>query len=98
MCIFIQKDDAVLTYNRQINYEKCSKLLMNKNAIDSLIQIAIIEIKKSSEKESPTMCFDLEKYYSKVFQKNEKFKQEEKEKVLKIICYKELPKDFTEKI
>ncbi|MEI6754194.1 MAG: TetR/AcrR family transcriptional regulator [Paludibacter sp.] len=71
---FPQKEDlveAVLNFQRKINYEKFGKLFKNKNAIDSLIVI-IKEIKKSAEQESTSMCFDLEKYYPKI---NEKFEQ-----------------------
>lgn len=77
---FPQKEDlvdAVLTFQKQANYEKYSKLFKDKNAIDSLILI-IIEIKKSAETEfqSQSMCYDLEKYYPKVFEKHENVKQE----------------------
>ena len=71
---FPQKEDlveAVLIYQRKVNFEKFSKLFKNKNSIDSLIVI-IKEIKKSAEQESTSMCFDLEKYYPKI---NEKFEQ-----------------------
>jgi TetR/AcrR family transcriptional regulator, cholesterol catabolism regulator len=76
---FPQKEDlvdAVLTYNKQQNYDKYSKLLKDKNAIDSLILI-IVEMKKTVETESQSMCFDLEKYYPKVFEKHENIKKEE---------------------
>ena len=63
--------EAVLIYQRKVNFEKFSKLFKNKNSIDSLIVI-IKEIKKSAEQESTSMCFDLEKYYPKI---NEKFEQ-----------------------
>jgi AcrR family transcriptional regulator len=71
---FPQKEDlidAVLTYQKKINFEKFDKLLKNKNAIDSLIQI-IIEVKKSVDSEIHRMCYDLEKYYPKVNEKHHK--------------------------
>lgn len=73
---FAQKEDlvdAVLTYQETQNFEKYSKLLCNKNAIDSLMFI-IREVKKTVETESRTMCYDLEKYYPKVFAKHEAIK------------------------
>jgi len=73
---FQQKEDlvdAVLTYQKKNNFEKFEKLFKNKNAIDSLILI-IKEIKKELEKESQSMCYDLEKYYPKVFEKHESIK------------------------
>lgn len=74
---FPQKEDlvdAVLTYQKQSNQEKYEKLLKNKNAVDSLIQI-IKEIKKSIENESLLMCHDLEKYYPRVYEKHELIKK-----------------------
>jgi len=76
---FEQKEDlvdAVLNYQKKSNYEKYEKLFRNKNAIDSLIVI-IKEIKKSLESESLSMCYDLEKYYPKVFQKHESLRRNE---------------------
>jgi len=73
---FAQKEDlvdAVLIYQKKNNYEKYDKLFKNKNAIDSLILI-IKEVKKSIETESQTFCYDLEKYYPKVFEKHELIK------------------------
>lgn len=73
---FAQKEDlvdAVLTYREKLNYEKFSKILSNKNAIESLVYI-IKEVKKMVETESQTMCFDLEKYYPKVFEKHNEIK------------------------
>ena len=75
---FPQKEDlveAVLIYQRKINYEKFGKLFKNKNSIDSLIVI-IKEIKKSAEQESTSMCFDLEKYYPKINEKYEQIKRD----------------------
>ena len=71
---FPQKEDlveAVLTYQHKAQHEKFSKLLKNKNSIDSLI-ISIKEVRKSAGHESLALCYDLEKYYPKV---NEKFEQ-----------------------
>lgn len=76
---FPQKEDlvdAVLTYHKRNHYERFDKLFKNKNAIDSLILI-IKEIKKSLETESQSMCYDLEKYYPRVFEKHESKKTEE---------------------
>jgi len=76
---FPQKEDlvdSVLNYQKKSNYDKYEKLLRNKNAIDSLIVI-IKEIKKSLETESLSMCYDLEKYYPKVFEKHETLKRNE---------------------
>ncbi|MDD4971374.1 MAG: TetR/AcrR family transcriptional regulator [Paludibacter sp.] len=76
---FEQKEDlvdAVLNYQKKSNYEKYEKLFRNKNAIDSLIVI-IKEIKKSLESESLSLCYDLEKYYPKVFQKHEFLRRNE---------------------
>jgi len=76
---FPQKEDlvdAVLMHHKKNNYDKFEKLFRNKNAIDSLI-IIIKEIKKALETESQTFCFDLEKYYPKVFEKHETIKSDE---------------------
>jgi len=76
---FAQKEDlvdVVLTYQENINLEKFNKLFKKTNAIDSLI-IFIKELKKELEKESPPLCYDLEKYYPKVFEKHELIKNEE---------------------
>lgn len=76
---FLQKEDlvaAVLTFQRNVNYEKFEKLFRNKNAIDSLI-IIIKEIKRNAEHESQRMCYDLEKYYPKIHDKFELQKQRE---------------------
>ena len=76
---FLQKEDlvdAVLILKKKAQYERFEKLFKNKNAIDSLILI-IKEIKKTLETESQSMCYDLEKYYPKVFEKHELEKAEE---------------------
>ena len=76
---FPQKEDlvdAVLNFNSKNNYDKFEKLFRNKNAIDSLILI-IKEIKKTLESESLSMCYDLEKYYPKVFEKHESLRRSE---------------------
>jgi len=76
---FAQKEDlvdAVMTHQKKMNFEKFNKLFENTNAIDSLI-IIIKEIKKELEKESPPMCYDLEKYYPKVYSKYESIKNKE---------------------
>ena len=76
---FPQKEDlvdAVLIFQKRSHYEKLEKLFKNKNAIDSLI-IIIKEIKKTLETESQSMCYDLEKYYPKVFEKHESKKTDE---------------------
>lgn len=73
---FPQKEDlvdAVLSYQKKINYERFEKLFKDKNAIDSLI-LMIKEVKKGVDNESQTMCFDLQKYYPKVFEKHESIK------------------------
>lgn len=70
---FPQKEDlvdAVLTYQRTLDYEKYEKLLKNKNAIESL-SVIIREIKKNAEHQSQALCYDVEKYYPKT---HEKFK------------------------
>jgi AcrR family transcriptional regulator len=70
---FSQKEDlvaSVLDYQENVVHEKFSKLLKDKNAIESLI-IIIKEIKKSVETESQSMCFDLQKYYPKIHEKHE---------------------------
>jgi AcrR family transcriptional regulator len=76
---FTQKEDlvdAVLLFQKKNNTERFEKLFIGKNAIDSLI-LMIKEIKKSVENESPTMCFDLQKYYPKVYEKHEAIKSAE---------------------
>ncbi len=75
---FPQKEDlvdAVLVYRKNRDYEKYSKLFLNKNAIDSLILI-IKEIKKNLEAESQHMCYDLEKYYPKIYERHQSIKRE----------------------
>lgn len=76
---FQQKEDlvdAVLVFQKKINYERFEKLFKDKNAIESLTLI-IKEIKKNVETESQTMCFDLQKYYPKVYEKHELIKTQE---------------------
>jgi AcrR family transcriptional regulator len=76
---FPQKEDlvdAVLTYQTRNNFDKYEKLFKNKNAIDSLILI-IRDLKKRLESESLPMCYDLEKYYPRVYKKHEAKKNEE---------------------
>lgn len=76
---FPQKEDlvdAVLMFQKKINYERFEKLFKDKNAIESLTLI-IKEIKKNVEAESQTMCFDLQKYYPKVYEKHELIKTQE---------------------
>lgn len=78
---FPQKEDlvdAVLTFNKHSSYERYSKLFKDKNAIDFLILI-ISEIKKNAETDfhNQSMCFDLGKYYPKLFEKHETKKREE---------------------
>jgi len=68
--------DEVLMYINKKNYEKFEKLFKNKNAIDSLILI-IREIKKTMESESLCLCYDLRKYYPKVFEKHEILRRSE---------------------
>lgn len=75
---FQQKEDLVNDVIVSIKIEnitKFSKQLKDKNAIDSLIFI-IKEIKKSEDCEPPTMWFDFEKYYPKLFAEHEKQKME----------------------
>lgn len=75
---FPQKEDlveAVLAFQRNSNIERYEKLLKNKNAIEALV-IIIKEVKKSLETESHTMCYDLEKYYPKIYEKYEQEKTE----------------------
>jgi len=76
---FTQKEDlvdAVLLFQKKIKYERFEKLFKDKNAIESLT-IIIKEIKKNVEIESQTMCFDLQKYYPKVYEKHELIKTQE---------------------
>jgi len=76
---FHQKEDlvdAVLLYQMQNKAERFEKIFIGKNAIDSLI-LMIKEIKKSVENESLTMCYDLQKYYPKVYEKYEAIKSAE---------------------
>ncbi len=76
---FTQKEDlvdAVLTYQNKNTNERFEKLFLGKNAIDSLI-LMIKEIKRSVENESPTMCYDLQKYYPNVYDKHEAIKSKE---------------------
>lgn len=76
---FPQKEDlvdAVLSYQKRINFERFEKLFKDKNAIDSLI-LMIKEVKKGVDSESQTMCFDLQKYYPKVFEKHESIRTAE---------------------
>ncbi|HLP04253.1 MAG TPA: TetR/AcrR family transcriptional regulator [Paludibacter sp.] len=76
---FPQKEDlvdAVLDYQKKYNYDKFAKLLKDKNAIESLVLI-IKEVKKKIDSESTTMCYDLEKYYPKVYERHEQRKYEE---------------------
>ncbi len=75
---FQQKEDlvdAVLTYQRNSNFERYDKLFKNKNAIDSLILI-IKEIKKNVEQESHRIWYDLAKYYPRISEKFEMQKRE----------------------
>lgn len=76
---FPQKEDlvdAVLTYQQKIRIEKMQKLFKNKNAIESLREI-IKEIRRSLQDESQTMCYDLEKYYPRVFEKHKLMQHDE---------------------
>jgi len=76
---FPQKEDlvdALLIFQNKIKAERFEKIFAGKNAIDSLI-LMIKEIKKSVENESLTMCFDLQKYYPKVYAKHEAIKSAE---------------------
>ena len=76
---FPQKEDlveAVLNYQKDLSFEKFGKMFKNKNAIDSLILI-IKEIRKNGEHESQPFCYDLEKYYPKIYEKFEQKKREE---------------------
>ncbi len=75
---FPQKEDlvdAVLTLQRNVNFEKYGRLFKNKNAIDSLILI-IKEIRRDGEHGSQSMCYDIEKYYPKIHEKFEIQKRE----------------------
>jgi AcrR family transcriptional regulator len=75
---FGQKDllvDAVLDYQELAIQEKFAKLLKDKNAIESLI-IIIKEIRKNVDSEYQSMCFDLQKYHPKIYQKHEQRKLE----------------------
>ncbi len=70
---FQQKEDlvdAVLTYLDKIHLEKFSKLLQNKNAIEAFLVI-LREIKKNANTEPKLMWHDIEKYYPKVFERND---------------------------
>jgi len=70
---FQQKEDlvdAVLTYLDKIHLEKFSKLLQNKNAIEAFLVI-LREIKKNVDTEPKLMWHDIEKYYPKVYERNE---------------------------
>lgn len=70
---FQQKEDlvdAVLTYLDKIHLEKFSKLLQNKNAIEAFLVI-LREIKKNADTEPKLMWHDIEKYYPKVFERND---------------------------
>lgn len=76
---FPQKEDlvdAVLSYQKDLSFEKFGKMFRNKNAIDSLILI-IKEIRRNGEHESQAFCYDLEKYYPKIHEKFEIKKREE---------------------
>lgn len=76
---FPQKEelvDAVLLFQKKKNIERFEKLFKDKNAIDSLI-IMINEVKKNVDTESLTMCYDLQKYYPKVYEKHELIKSAE---------------------
>lgn len=75
---FPQKEDlveAVLEFNNNVVRDKFSKLLKDKNAIESLI-IIIKEIKRGLDTESESFCFDLQKYYPKIHEKHEQMKLE----------------------
>ena len=70
---FQQKEDlvdAVLTYLDKIHLEKFNKLLQNKNAIEAFLVI-LREIKKNVDSEPKLMWHDIEKYYPKVFERND---------------------------
>jgi len=75
---FKNKEDLISAViedvNRQ-NFEKFDKNLVNKNAIDSLIYI-VKELKKHADCEPHQFWFDVQKYYPKVFEKNEKSQME----------------------
>ncbi len=75
---FEQKEvlvNEVILAIKHENINRFAKQLKDKNAIDSLIVI-IKEIKKSEDCEPPTMWFDFEKYYPKLFAEHEKQKME----------------------
>jgi len=75
---FEQKEllvNEVILAIKHENISRFAKQLKDKNAIDSLIVI-IREIKKSEDCEPPTMWFDFEKYYPKLFAEHEKLKME----------------------
>ncbi len=68
---FPQKEDlveAVITFEKQSNYDKFHKNLKNKNAIDALIYI-VREIKKQNDCQPHALWYDVKKYYPKVFDK-----------------------------
>lgn len=70
---FSQKEElveAVLLTQRKASNEKFARMLRNKNAVDSLILI-VRELRKTAEHESQIMCFDLLKYYPKIYDKFE---------------------------
>lgn len=93
---FPQKEDlvdAVLNYNKKLNHDKFGKLFKNKNAIDSLILI-IKEIKKTIEAESQSMCYDLEKYYPKIFEKYESQRRSEIRKGFEINLHQGIAEGF----
>lgn len=75
---FRQKEDlvdAVLTVNEKNIIDKLHKLLKDNNAIDSLILI-IKEMKKVVDSKSPTMYYDLKKYYPNLLEKHEKIQSD----------------------
>ena len=75
---FPQKEDlvdAILAYQRTIQFERFSKICKNKNSIESLI-LSIREIKKNAGNESQSMYFDLEKYYPKIHEKYDQLSQQ----------------------
>lgn len=76
---FPQKEDlvdAVLAYQRTVQFDKFARLFKNKNSIECLI-LSVKEIKKNAGHESQAMCYDLEKYYPKIYEKYDQLSRQQ---------------------
>lgn len=74
--IFPKKEDlveAVLQFQLTLEKENFEKIQRNKNAIEALVTI-IKELRKITNENVPTFCYDLEKYYPATWLKHQERK------------------------